>query len=217
MRGLRKWLGGRLRKKGGSASISPAVPAATTTSRRHAPTDTLQSCLLRYSVADFARAMGGEGGPLRGEAFEAVLDAYLKQSSPDNYGRLLSAMRTALIREAEYRRLRLTRLLSPDRYRQAYWSAGLTGDRKRDDGLEKAALRRLLDARRDLEALERPERQGDEAARDGFLREVAAVSRRMGFGIDIDKTRMGTYIGYLEIINAENAAIEAEKAKKRAI
>lgn len=168
-------------------------------------------------MADFARALAGEVSPLRGEAYEAVLDAYLKASSPDNYGRLLTAMRTALIRDAEYRRLCLTRLLSPDRYRQAYWSAGLTGDRKRDDGLEKAALRRLMDARRDLEGLERPQRTGDEGAREGFLREVAAVSRRMGFGIDIDSTRMGAYIGYLEIINAENAAVEAEKAKKRAL
>lgn len=212
---LKFWRDRQPKKKGGHVYISPGAETATTTLRPNVLSDTLQSCLLKYSVADFARALAGEGGPLRGEAFESVLDAYLRQSSPDRYGRLLSAMRTVLIRDAEYRRLRLTRLLSPDRYRQAYRSAGLTGDRKRDDGFEKAALRRLMDARRDLDALEQPKQGGEEGGRDGFLREVAAVGRRMGFGIDIDKTRMGTYIGYLEIINAENAAIEAEKAKKR--
>lgn len=168
-------------------------------------------------MADFARAVGGDMSPLGGEEFEAVLDAYLKASSPDSYGRLLSAMRTVLIRDAEYRRLRLIRLLPPAKYPAFYASAGLTGDKVRDDGAEKAALRRRMDANRELEALERPAKGDAGDRRADFLREVAAVSRRMGFGIDIDTTRMGAYIGYLEIINAENAAIEAEKAKKRAL
>lgn len=168
-------------------------------------------------MADFARALGGDVSPLQGEAFEAVLDAYLKASSPDRHGRLLSAMRTALIRDTEYRRLRLIRLLPVDKYRHFYASAGLTGDKTRDDGFEKAALHRLQAANRELEALETPDKAGEGDARGNFLREVAAVSRRMGFGIDIDTTRMGAYIGYLDIINTENAAIEAEKAKKRAL
>lgn len=147
-------------------------------------------------------------------AFDTVLDAYLRQSSPDRYGRLASAMRSALVRDAEYRRIRLTRSLTYGAYASLYAACGLTGHPRRDDGLEKAALRRLQDARRDLEALERG---GGEAGADpcaGFMREVAAVGRRMGFGIDVERTKIGTYIGYLELINEENKAVEAEKSKK---
>lgn len=165
-------------------------------------------------MAQFARALGGERGAMPAGAFGAVLDAYLRASSPDRYGRLASAMRSALLRDAEYRRIRLTRSLTYAQYAPLYRDAGLTGDRKRDEGLEKAAFRRLQDARRDLESLERGGGEAGEDPRAGFVREVAAVGRRMGFGIDMERTKIGTYIGYLELINEENKALEAAKAKK---
>lgn len=169
--------------------------------------DVSPSSLDRYTVRDFYAARAGKAGAMTADEYDYLLTRYVQAVNPDGYGRMVAEYRAMLASRIVLDQARLVVTLPYGSNRDVYARLGLPQDprrcRARVAELERkarAAARAYIEA----DAAQGTDREPVKDWAEAMAREVAVLSRYLGFAIDPDHTAVGVYIGYLSLIVSES-------------
>lgn len=163
--------------------------------------------LDKYTARQFYAARAGDMGDMSPAEYDYLLTAYLQASNPSGYGKVVALYREMLSARINLDKAYLVVSLPYPAYRRHYAALGLTGDMKkcraRIHELERNAK---TAAEAYVKVSEAPAEETERNWGEDMAREVAVLSRYLGFAVDPDRTTIGVYIGYLRLMVEESRA-----------
>lgn len=169
--------------------------------------DISPSLLDEVSVYEFYRARAGARDRMNDEEYDYIYTAYLQAVNSEGYARLVSVYRQMLLAQVQWLKARLVVTLPYAQYKDMYRRLGISADpvraKARVKELERAYKVAVKDYERAAGSSESEPEPEDVDWIVGMNREVATLSKYMGFGIDPIKVNIGVYIGYLSLMMDE--------------
>ena len=203
-----KWYSWRrlMRGKKAQGATSPDAETETMILPQSARTADISPLSLdRYTVRQFYAARGGVMGDMTAGEYDYLLTAYLQAANPAAYGKTVAQYRDMLAARINLDKAYLVISLPYQANRKLYGSLGLSGDMARCRARIAALERKAKEAAEAYaKACEAPAVDHERNWAEDMAREVAMLSRYLGFAIDPDKTPIGVYIGYLRLMVEES-------------
>lgn len=202
-----KWYNWRrlMRARKGDGSMLPDAETETMILPQSARTADISPLSLdRYTVREFYAARGGDLGAMSAGDYDYLLTSYLQAANPSGYGKLVAEYRAMLTARINLDKAYLVVSLPYQAYRRYYAALGLPEDMKKCRARIAALERKAKEtAEAYAKAAEAPEKGETVNWSEVMAREVAALSRYLGFAIDPDRATIGVYIGYLRLMVEE--------------
>lgn len=205
------WLRGMRKRKDITSTLPDAETETMILPQSARTADISPLSLDKYTVRDFYAARGGERGGMSEAEYDYLLSEYLQATNPDGYGKMVVEYRAMLTARINLDKAYLVVTLPYKENRKYYAGLGLSSDMKKCRA-RIAELERKAKAAAEayVKSMDAPAADEKKYWGEDMTREVAMLSKYLGFSIDPATTAIGVYIGYLRLMVEESR----NKAKK---
>lgn len=198
------WLRGMRRGKANASTLPDAETETMILPQSARTADISPLSLDKYTVRDFYAARGCERGEMTEAEYDYLLTEYLQAANPDGYGKMVAEYRAMLLARINLNQAYLTVTLPYQAYRKYYAELGLPADMKKCRARVQELERKAKEtAEAYAKVMDAPAPEEARYWAEDMAREVAMLSRYLGYAIDPATTTIGVYIGSLRLMVEE--------------